>query len=368
MPKELLSAPKAQTRVPGKYFDGGGLMLVVKPSGTATWVLRTMVRGRRYEVGLGSRSDVSLKEARADAAEARKRLKQGATPAHLRAEKNKSYGMTFANAAEKVHAERRDGWKNHKHAAQWLSTLRQYVFPMIGDKPVAEVGSADILEIIQPLWLTKPETARRTKQRIGTVLDWAHAREQRAEPAPMRAVDAALKRQKTEKKHFAAMPYAEVPSVMDKLAESRGVGALALRFTILTAARSGEVRGATWAEIDTEARTWTIPAERMKAGQEHVVPLSEAAMAILDEAKLLTDGQGESLLFPGQRQRPMSDMTLSKSLKTAGAVVYTVHGFRSTFRDWAAECTDFPGEVAEKALAHTIKNQVERAYRRTDFF
>ena len=358
-----------KAREPGKYSDGRGLMLVVKPSGAGSWVLRAMVGGKRYEVGLGSREDVSLAEARERANETRKKLRAGATPASLRAEAKRAQGMTFAEAARRVHAERAGGWKNKKHAAQWIATLEAYAFPAFGNVIVADIGSAHILEAIQPLWLAKPETARRTKQRIGTVLDWAHAREHRTEAAPMRAVNAALKKQKTgTKRHFPSMPYRDVPGLMRKLEASRGTGALALRFAILTAARSGEVRGATWAEIDEDARTWTIPAGRMKAGQEHTAPLSEAAMALLAEAKALTGGAPDALLFPGQRGRPLSDATLAKAMTTAGAGEYTVHGMRSTFRDWAAEQTDYPHEVAEAALAHTVRDAVVRAYRRTDFF
>lgn len=364
----LTALKVSKAKAPGKYFDQGGLMLLVKPSGAASWVLRTMVRGKRYELGLGSRQDVTLAEARDLARDTRKKLRAGATPSLLRAEANKLRGMTFADAARRVHEERLSGWKNEKHAAQWISTLETYTFPRLGELPVAEIGSSHILDVIQPLWLDKPETARRTKQRIGSVLDWAHAKEERAEPAPMRAVDAALKKQKRSPKHFAAMPYENMPVLMHKLSKSKGVGALALRFTILTAARSGEVRGATWGEVDLDARTWTVPAGRMKVGQEHIVPLADAAIAILNAARLLTDGGPETIVFPGMRGRPLSDMTLSKALQTAGGSAYTVHGTaRSGFRDWAAEKTDFAGDIVEAALAHTIKNKVEAAYRRTNY-
>ncbi|MEO1656714.1 MAG: integrase arm-type DNA-binding domain-containing protein [Pseudomonadota bacterium] len=364
----LTALKVSKAKEPGKYFDQGGLMLVVKPTGAASWVLRTMVQGKRYEIGLGSRGDVSLAEARELARETRKKLRAGATPSSLRAEANKLRGMTFADAARRVHAERLPGWKNEKHAAQWISTLETYAFPTLGDVPVAEIGSSHILDVIQPLWLEKAETARRTKQRIGSVLDWAHAKEERSEPAPMRAVDAALKKQKSAPKHFAAMPYEEMPALMAKLSESKGVGALALRFTILTAARSGEVRGATWGEIDLDAKTWTVPGERMKAGEEHIVPLSDAAIDLLNASRMLTDGAPGTIIFPGMRGRRLSDMTLGKALKTAGGDAYTVHGTaRSSFRDWAAEQTDFAGDIVEAALAHTIKNKVEAAYRRTNY-
>ncbi|MEM1381137.1 MAG: site-specific integrase [Pseudomonadota bacterium] len=277
--------------------------------------------------------------------------------------------MTFAEAAKRVHTERLPGWKSSKAARQWLLVLEKHAFPKLGDKPISEVSSAHILEAVQPIWLEKQETARRVKQRIGIILDWGHAHNHRAEPAPMRAVDAALKKQKrSAKKHFAAMPYRELPEFLHRLDRLEGMGALGLRFLILTAARSGEVRGATWNEIDEAARTWTIPSDRMKAGDEHVVPLSDAAISILDAVKLLRRDVQQSLLFPGQRIKPMSDMTLAKALKSAGGVGYTVHGMRSSFRDWAAECTDAPHEVAEAALAHKTSDAVVRAYRRTDFF
>lgn len=369
MPANKLTATAVRAaKKPGRYFDGAGLHLYVRSEDARFWVLRKQVRGQSYEIGIGPLRDVSLAQAREKAADLRRRLKAGESIEAIRAaDGDGGKRMTFAEAAEKVHAERLPGWKNPKHAAQWINTLEAYAFPTMGRLPVGDVTSGHILTAVQPLWLEKPETARRVKQRIFSVLDWAAGHKHREDMAPARAVDAALKKQKKVERHFAAMPYPEVPALMAKLEQSSGVGALSLRFAILTAARSGEVRGATWGEIDLQAKTWIIPASRMKAGEEHTVPLSQAALNVLENARLLTNGAAETVVFPGMRQKPMSGMTLAKALKTAGAGQFTVHGMRSSFRDWAAETTDFAGDVVEAALAHKQRNKVEAAYRRTNY-
>jgi integrase len=266
-----------------------------------------------------------------------------------------------------VHAEHKPGWRNAKHAAQWLSTLEEYAFPYIGQKPVGEIDGPEIRDLLAEIWLSKPETARRVRQRIGTVLDWAHAKGYRSAEAPMRSVSRGLPRQPKRDKHFAALPYEKLPAIMAELEATISIGRLALRFAILTACRSGEVRGATWAEIDFTRRIWTIPAGRMKAGKEHVVPLSDAAVEILRAAEPFRGRNKDAFIFPGKPGKPLSDMTLTKVLRDMGHTEITVHGFRSTFRDWAAEQTATPGDVVEAALAHTIRNKVEAAYRRTNY-
>ena len=273
---------------------------------------------------------------------------------------------SFAAAAEACHEAMRDGWRNSKHAAQWIQTLRTYAFPTVGTVPVDQVDSPLIRDALAPIWLTVPETAKRVHQRIGSVLDFAQSKGWRHNDTPTRAVLKGLPRQRTSNRHFAAMPFADLPAFMRRLrSSSQTAGRLALQFTILTAARSGEVRGAVWSEVDLSNQLWTVPADRMKAHQEHVVPLPPAAMDLLEMVRSLAD-QPASPLFPAPRGGPLSDMTLSKVLRDAD-LPFTVHGFRSSFRDWAAEETEMPAEVIEKALAHAIPNKVEAAYRRTDF-
>ena len=273
---------------------------------------------------------------------------------------------TFAEAAERVHADHKASWKNDKHAAQWITTLRTYALPHIGSRPVSSLATPDVLRVLSPIWLAKPETARRVRQRVATVVDWAKAAGYRSGDNPVEGVARGLPRQAERTQHHAALPYGDVPAFVARLRSSdQGVLArLAFEFLILTAARTGEVLGATWDEVD-EARTlWTIPSTRMKAGREHRVPLSERAAAILNEAKLLA---GESsYIFPGRSPlKPLSNMVFLMSLRRIKSPI-TAHGFRSAFRDWAAETTNIPREVAEMALAHTIENRTEAAYRRGD--
>jgi len=366
---QLTALKVKAAKAAGTYQDGGGLMLVVKPSGAQSWQLRIQVNGKRRDFGLESASDVSLADARKKAEELRWQCRSGLDPIAIkRAAKAEADGIpTFEAAARLVHAEHKPGWRNAKHAAQWLSTLEEYAFPDIGQKPVDRIDGPEIRDLLARIWLSKPETARRVRQRIGSVLDWAHAKGYRTSEAPMRSVSRGLPRQPKRDNHFAALPYEELPALMAELAANISLGRLALRFAILTACRSGEVRGATWAEIDLKQRTWTIPAARMKAGKEHVVPLSEAGVEVLRVAEPFRGRNKDAFIFPGKPGKPLSDMTLTKALRDMGHAQITVHGFRSTFRDWAAEQTSTPGDVVEAALAHTIRNKVEAAYRRTNY-
>lgn len=354
---------------PGRYIDGQGLMLVVKPSGARSWQLRVQVDGRRRDIGLGSASTLSLSEAREKALETRKLIRSGVDPVEAKRSTKRpaAAARTFKETAEALHLERAGDWKNEKHRAQWITTLRTYAFPAIGDVPVAKVAGPAIRDLLVPIWQSKPETARRVLQRIGTVLDWAHSTGERESEAPMRSIRAGLPRQTKQAEHFESLPYADVPPLMAKLREADTAGRLALRFLILTAARSGEVRGATWEEVDLTRGLWSIPATRMKAKRAHVVPLSAAAVEVLETAKALRAGVEQEPIFPGIKRQPLSDMTLTKVLRTAVDGAWTVHGFRSSFRDWTAECTDVPREIAEEALAHVLTNKVEAAYRRTNF-
>jgi integrase len=361
-----LTAAKIRTLSdPGRYSDGDGLSLLVREAGKGSWVLRVQPAGRRRDMNLGALKNMSLADARAAAYEARRQIAQGIDPIAERKRKQ-TPTPTFREAAKSVHGEHQAGWKNGKHQKQWLATLETYVFPAFGDRPVSEIDTPAIRDVLAAIWLSKPETARRVRQRIGTVLDWAYVKGFRPTEAPMRSLSKGLPRQLKKDRHFAAMSYADVPTFLAGLRQRESVGRLALEALILTAARSGEIRLARWPELDLERGLWSIPAERMKMGREHIVPLAPAAVDVIRRAEKhrlpATD-----LVFPGQKpKKPMSDMTLLKILRDMNAGV-TVHGFRSAFRDWAAEQTDYPGEVAEAALAHAVANKVEAAYRRTDF-
>lgn len=352
-------------KAPGRYVDGAGLMLNVTKSGSRSWVLRVQHDGRRRDFGLGSERDVTLSEARDEARRIRRMVRKGLDPLAER-RKEASRNRTFRMAAVDYHSAYYKTWKNGKHRDQWINTLKTYAFPHIGDMTLDVIDGPMIVDVLSPIWLEKPETARRVKQRIGAVLDFAHARGWRESEAPMRAVAKGLPSQPKRTGRFQAMPYALVPDFVAKLREIESFGALALEALILTACRSGEIRGACWDEIDLDARLWTIPAGRMKAGRSHAIPLSAQALDLFKRAAALRIADTQ-LVFPGQKRgKALSDMTLLKILRDQGEP-YTVHGFRSSFRDWAAECSDQPGEVAEAALAHTVPNAVEAAYRRTDF-
>lgn len=352
-------------REPGRYTDGDGLILVVKPSGAQSWVLRVRIGGERRDIGLGSTKVLTLAEARTRASDLRREIARGIDPV---AEKKKVVDAvpTFREAAVRVHEEHKASWKNGKHQAQWITTLETYAYPFLGDRLVNTIEGPQILKALQPIWLSKPETARRVRQRIGAVLDCAYVNGYRDSEAPLRSLSKGLPRQPKDDGHFAAMSFADVPGFLAKLRERVSVGRVALEALILTAARSGEIRGATWSEIDLEAALWSIPAERMKMARPHHVPLAPQAIDAFERAKAFS-APCTDLVFPGIKlKKPMSDMTLLKILRDMDAGV-TVHGFRSAFRDWVAEETTYPGEVAEAALAHANSNKVEAAYRRTDF-
>lgn len=350
---------------PGRYADGDGLFLDVTGKASGRWILRIQSNGRRREIGLGSLKNVSLADARDAAFLTRKKIAQGIDPVAERKQERQAV-PTFRKAAELVHEEHEKAWKNGKHQNQWIATLKTYAFPKMGDLLVSDIEGPLIRDVLAPIWLAKPETARRVRQRIGTVLDWSYARGFRATEAPMRSLSKGLPRQPKKDNHFAALPYTSVPGFLEKLGERESVGRVALEALILTAARSGEIRSATWQELDLDAALWSIPASRMKMGRAHIVPLSSEAVSVFERAKRFKAGASD-LVFPGQNvKKPLSDMTLLKILRDMELAV-TVHGFRSAFRDWVAEQTDYSGEIAEAALAHTVSNKVEAAYRRTDF-
>ncbi|MPR11505.1 tyrosine-type recombinase/integrase [Microvirga tunisiensis] len=363
-PLHALSARTVATLTkPGRHSDGGGLYLNITASGARSWVFMWKRAGKRREMGLGSLRDVPLAKARCRAAIAREMLVEGIDPLAAR---DRPKAMTFGEAADALIESMSGSWRNAKHRAQWTMTLTVYCEPL-RPKPVAEVGTEDVLKILQPLWATKPETASRLRGRIERVLDFARARGQRAGENPARwrgHLDALLpKRTKLTRGHHKAMPFDDVPAFMALLREREAVAALALEFAILTAARSGEVLGARWDEVNLDTGVWTVPAERMKASRAHRVPLSERAVEILRQ---MEQAQFSEFVFPGlKRNQPLSGMALEMVLRRMKVDV-TVHGFRSAFRDWAGERTHFPREIAEAALAHLVGDAVERAYRRGD--
>ncbi|ATN32523.1 integrase [Rhizobium sp. ACO-34A] len=350
---------------PGRYSDGNGLYLVVDPSGAKRWMLRTVVQGKRTDIGLGGLSLVSLAEARELALSYRRMARQGGDPLAEKRAKTRVV-PTFKVAAETVHAEHKATWKNEKHAQQWINTLTQYAFPQIGNLTVDRIETPDVLRVLAPIWLTKPETARRVRQRIGSVLDWAKASGYRAGDNPVEGVSRGLPKQAAKEDHHAAMPYKDVPAFISALKKSNSSlsARLAFEFLVLTASRTSEILQARWTEINTEEGLWTIPATRMKAKREHRVPLSPRVKDLLEEARQAASTS--EFLFPGRTiEKPMSNMVFLKILERMEVKV-TAHGFRSSFRDWAAEMTSYPRELAEMALAHTIENKVEAAYRRGD--
>ncbi|SOB79410.1 Integrase [Sphingomonas guangdongensis] len=350
---------------PGRYVDGDGLMLRVTDGGAKSWMVRVRIDGKRRDIGIGSLKVLTLAEARAKATELRRQIAQGIDPIAER-KKVEDPVPTFREAATLVHEEHKAAWKNGKHQDQWINTLTTYAFPKLGDRLVNDIEGPIIRDVLAPIWLAKPETARRVRQRIGAVLDWSYAKGYRPTEAPMRSLSKGLPRQPRKDGHFAAMPFTDVPKLIARLRERSSVGRLAMEALILTAARSGEIRGATWNEVDLEAGMWTVPAERMKMGRVHHVPLAPEAIDVFRRAEALRVLCSD-LVFPGQRlKNQLSDMTLLKVMRDMETGV-TVHGFRSAFRDWVAEETSYPGEVAEAALAHAIPNKVEAAYRRTDF-
>jgi len=365
-PDKALTAVQVRSlKEPGRYADGHGLYLVVERSGSKRWLLRIVVQGHRRDIGLGGAGLTSLAEAREKALAYRKLARDGGDPLAER-RKARATVPTFAEAAEQVHEEHKASWENAKHAAQWIQTLRTYAIPHIGTRRVDQIETPDVLRVLSPIWLKKMETARRVRQRIGTVFDWAKAAGHRSGDNPVEGVAKGLPKQGEREEHHAALPYAEVPAfITDLRAGERGaVARLAFEFLILTAARTSEVLGARWVEIDEAEALWIVPAPRMKKRREHRVPLSSRALAILSEVKLLA---GDStLIFPGRSgTKPLSNMVFEMTLRRKQLPI-TTHGFRSSFRDWASETTSFPREVAEMALAHVVENRVEAAYRRGD--
>ena len=351
---------------PGRYADGNGLYLKVTESGAKRWELRTVVRGKRCDIGLGGLKLVSLAEAREEAQKYRKLARDDGDPVAAKRRARKGV-PTFKEAAESVHKEHAKAWKNAKHNDQWINTLKTYAFPVFGDRKVDQVQTPDVLKALTPVWLAKPETARRVRQRIGTVLDWAKAAGFRSGDNPVGEISRALPRQPDRRGHHAALPYTEVSTFLRKLHEAEPTSAsLAFEFLILTAARTGEVLEAKWSEIDLDQAAWTIPADRMKAGREHRVPLALRCIELLGQAKQLS--AGSEFVFPGRsNDKPMSNMVLLMIVRRL-EVDCTVHGFRSAFRDWASERTNFAREICEAALAHIVKDKTEAAYRRGDLF
>lgn len=375
--KELSALEVRRLSKPGRWSVGGvgGLALQVTASGAKSWVLRMPVGGRQREMGLGSFPSVSLADARDSARAQREKLRLGTDPIEERhtvaraVAAGRELTQTFERVAALYIEQHEPSWKNPKHAGQWRSTLATYAKPVIGHLVVGDIATPHVLKVLEPIWTKKTETASRLRSRIELVLDFATARGLREGPNPARwrgNLDAALPKPSkvSTVAHHAAVPVGEVRDFMARLRGQAGTGARALEFAVLTAARSGEVRGATWREFDLVAKLWTIPGSRMKSGREHRVPLTDAALDVLNS--LSTPGEPDALVFPGMRGA-LSDMSLSAVLRRMG-VDATVHGFRSTFRDWISEYTNHPNEVAEMALAHAVGDKVEAAYRRGDLF
>lgn len=362
--------PRAATAplAPGRHADGGGLYLSVGKTGKRSWVFLYRWNGRLREMGLGSVSAVPLAKARMKAAAAREMLADGRSPLEVKREAQAV--PTFGELADKLIADLGEQWRNDKHRAQWKSSLLNDAAPLRGLR-VDRVTTDDVVATLQPIWSSKPETASRLRGRIERVLDAAKARGHRDGENPARwrgHLDHLLpKRQRLTRGHHAALRFDAVPDFVSKLRGREATAALALEFVILTAARSGEVRGATWSEFDLEAKLWTVPAARMKAGREHRVPLSARALEILAKVRPLANGRPDAVVFPAASGKRLSDAAFSALLKRMGVGgELTPHGFRSSFRDWAGEVSSFPREVAEQALAHVVGDATERAYRRGD--
>lgn len=360
-----------KSKKPGLYADGGGLCLRVREGEGAQWVYRFMLRGKARWMGLGSFPAVSLSSARERAEDARRQKAQGVDPVEAR---KAALGATktFRECAETYIGDHRDDWRNTKHAAQWTATLEAYAMAVLGSMTVADIQRADVLRVLDPIWKDKNETASRVRGRIEAILDWAKARGYRdgENPAAWKGnlAHALPKRSKARRVvHHPALPYREMPSFVEDLQDLEGLSSDALLFTILTAARTGEAIYAKWEEIDVEAALWTVPAERTKTAREHRVPLSAPAMKLLRRLQKTTGRKG--YVFPGSKpKKPLSNMAMLKTLERIGRTDLTVHGFRSSFRDWAEEQTAFGGSIAEAALGHIVGDKVEAAYRRGDLF
>ncbi len=364
-PHKRLSAAFVRSAPVGRHCDGNGLYLYVQKTGTRSWIQRLVIRGRKRELGLGSVELVSLAEAREQALANRKLARAGGDPL---AEKRRLVGIpTFAEAAERVVEQKRAGWRSAAHARNWFRTLEIHAFPRIADVPVSEVTGGDVLEILTPIWHAKTPTARFVHMRVRAVLEWAIAMDWRTDN-PCDRLLPVLGPQHDVVEHHKALPHGEVAAAVAQVraGDSVRVDTLAFEFLVLTAARGAEVRGAVWSEMDQDEGTWTIPASRMKTGREHRVPLCGRALEILEAAPRLGDGESP-VVFLNERGRPLDGKRLNRLLRKHG-IAAVPHGFRSSFRDWAAEETDHPREVVEAALAHVVKNKVEAAYMRTDLF
>ncbi len=354
---------KALTK-PGRYADGDTLYLAVWPGGSKSWVQRVTIKGRRHDIGLGPWPVVNLSTARRRAFANRVMIEDGGDPLEAR---RAAAAPTFREAAERTYAANRPRWRSGKVAAVWLQSMERYAFPALGDKRMDRIGREDVLRILTPMWTAKPETARKLRQRLRTVFDWALAHGYVEQNIAGDAIRGALPAQPSVKAHHRTIPYSEVAAALEAVDGSAATKAakLCFRFLVLTAARGGEARLATWDEIDLKAREWRIPGQRMKTGREHVVPLSDAAQAVVTDAATIREA-GSDLVFPGTRRgRPLTDSTLSKLLREIG-VPAVPHGFRAAFRTWADERTNAPHAVMELALAHTVGSAVERAYARSD--
>lgn len=371
-----LTARQCTTLPPGKHNDGNGLWLAVSNTGSRKWFLRVTVNGKRREMGLGALKDVSLAEVRKNAAQARSEAAEGVDPIEARRKVASTVPSFTQTAARYIRAHRR-GWSNPKHARQWVSTLKTYARPLIGPKPIDTIGTEDVLSILSPIWATRTETAKRVQGRMENILDFAAARQWREPLNPARwrgHLDKLLPRPTRVKtvRRQPAMPYAELPGFLSELRSTNSISALALQFLILTATRTNEVLQAQWSEVDLQAAVWTVPASRMKARVEHRVPLSTAALTVLEAVPRI---EGNPFIFAGARQgRPLSNMAMLQLMRGMGYGVegdrgdFVPHGFRSSFRDWSGEVSSFPRDVCEMALAHVIENKVEAAYRRGDLF
>ena len=370
-----------KAREPGMYPDGGGLYVRVTREGTKQWVLRYMLNRRPRWMGLGPVALYGLHEAREKAQQARRLRHEGVDPIDARRAKRarqrleEAKSVTFKQCAEAYINAHRAGWRNDKHAGQWSATLSTYAYPQIGALPVQAIDTALVLKVLEPIWTTKPETAGRLRGRLENVLDFAKARGYREGENPARwrgHLDKLLPALSNVRQveHHAALSYTELPDFLTRLREQEGTSARALEVAILTTARTGEILGARWSEIDLIERTWTIPADRMKARREHRVPLSARALVILAEMQAARDNaSGEAFLFPGGKPgQPLSNMAFLMLLRRMGRAGLTAHGFRATFKTWASERTSFQNEIVEAALAHTIAGKVEQAYRRGDLF
>ncbi len=366
----------ATKKVPGYYTDGGGLYLQVSASGSKSWIFRFVLRGKERQMGLGPFHTVTLAEARIAAVDCRKLLLRQIDPIEARDAGNASKALeaakstTFTECATAYIKAHRSDWRNAKHAEQWTNTIETYCGKVIGNLPVQNVDTGLVLKVLEPIWSEKPETASRLRGRIESVLDWARVSGYRAGDNPARwrgHLDNLLPtlKKKQRVKHHAALSFDQMGTFMESLKAQEGISAHALAFLILTATRTSEVIGATWDEFDLDAKLWTIPANRMKAGKEHRVPLSPQAIGFLGKPSL----SPSDYVFPGQkRDKPLSNMAMLELLKRMARTDVTVHGFRSSFRDWASERTNYPREVCEMVLAHTIGNEAEAAYRRGDLF